>query len=75
MHWKKSLLAKQKFLREFVNILRVDEKHFLPTRENLSQTIQKELSQKEKPFFRFFFAFLKCILNFKHLPKKDDPRS
>ena len=35
-----------------------------------------ELSQKQKTFSElFFFAFLKCILNFKHLPKKDAPNS
>ena len=31
-----------------------------------------QLSQKEKTFSEFFFSFLKSILNFKHLPKKDD---
>ena len=45
------------------------------TRENLTETIQIQLSEKQKTFFEFFFAFLKCILNFKHLPKKDHPRS
>ena len=34
-----------------------------------------QLSQKQKTFSEFFFAFLKSILNFKHLPKKDDPHS
>ena len=59
----------QKTLRLFVNTLTVDEKHYLLTRDNLTQTIQIELSQKQKHFFVFFFAFLKSILNFKHLPK------
>ena len=62
-------------LRLFVYTLTVDEKHYLLTRDNLTQTIQIQLSQKQKTFFEFFFAFLKSILNFKHLPKKDDPRS
>ena len=31
-----------------------------------------QLSEKEKQFSQFFFAFLSSILNFKHLPKKDD---
>ena len=66
---------KHKILRLFVNTLTVDEKHYLLTRDNLTQTIQIQLSQKQKTFFEFFFAFLKSILNFKHLPKKDDPRS
>ena len=64
-----------KILRLFINTLTVDEKRYLLTRDNLTQTIQIQLSQKQKTFFEFFFAFLKSILNFKHLPKKDDPRS
>ena len=59
----------------FVNTLTFNEKHYLLTRDNLTQTIQIQLSQKQKTFFEFFFAFLKSILNFKHLPKKDDPHS
>ena len=37
------------------------------------QTIQIQLSQKQKTFSQFFFEFLNSILNFKHLPKQDDP--
>ena len=48
----------------------VDEKPYLLTRDNLTQTIQIELSQKQKIFFKFFLEFLKSILHFKHLPKK-----
>ena len=62
-------------LRLFLKTLTVDEKHYLLNRDNLTQTIQIQLSQKQKTFFQFFLAFLKSILNFKHLPKKDDPRS
>ena len=75
MHWKKSLLVIHKILRLFVNTLTVDEKRYLLTRDNLTQTIQIQLSQKQKTFFEFFFAFLKSILDFKHMPKKDDPQS
>ena len=64
-----------KILKLFVNTLTVNEEHYLLTRDNLTQTIQIQLSQKQKTFFEFFFAFLKSILNFKHLPKKDDPHS
>ena len=64
-----------KILTLFVNTLTVDEKHYLLNTGNLTQTIQIELSQKQKTFFQFFLAFLKSILNFKHLPKKDDPHS
>ena len=65
----------QKILRLFVNTLTVDEKHYLLTRDNLTQTIQIILCQKLKSFWQFFFAFIKCILNFKNFPKKDDPHS
>ena len=75
MHWKKSLLVMQKILRLFVNTLTVNDKHYVINRDNLPQPIQMELSQKQKLFSEFFFAFLKSILNFKRLPTKDDPRS
>ena len=69
------LLAIHKILRLFVTTLTVDEKHNLLTRDNLTQAIQIQLSQKQKKFCEFFFAFLKSILNFKYIPKKDDPQS
>ena len=53
----------------------LDEKYFLLTGDNLTQTIQIQLSEKEKGFFDFFFPFLKSILDFKHLPKKDNPHN
>ena len=59
----------------FFNTVTVDEKHYLLNRDNLTEPIQIQLSQKQKTFSEFFFAFLKSILNFKHLPKKDDPHS
>ena len=59
----------------FVNTLTVNDKHYLLNRDNLTQPIQIQLSQKQKTFSDFFFAFLICILNFQHLPKKDYPRS
>ena len=64
-----------KILNLFVNTLTVNNKHYLLNRGNLTQPIQMQLSEKSKSFFQFSFAFLKSILNFKHLPKKDDPRS
>ena len=73
MYWKKSLLVIEKFLRLFVNTLPADEKHYLLNRDNLTQPIQIQLSQKQKTFSQFFFAFLESMLNFKHLPKEDDP--
>ena len=73
MRWKKSLLVIHKILRLFVNTLTVDDKHYLLNRDNLTQPIQMQLSEKQKTFSQFFFAFLKSILNIKHLPKKDHP--
>ena len=64
-----------KILRLFVNALTADDKHYLLNRDNLTQPIQMQLSQKQKTFSELFFAFLKFLLNFKHLPKKDEPHS
>ena len=61
-----------KILRLFVNTLTVIEKHYMLNRDNLTQQIQMQLYQKQKSFSEFFFGVLKSILNFKHLPKKDD---
>ena len=73
MPWKKSLLVIHKILRPFVNTLAVNDKHYRLNRDNLTRPIHVELSQKQKIFSEFFFAFSKSILNFKHLTKKDDP--
>ena len=75
MHWKKSLLVIHKILRPFVNTLAVNDKQYLLNRDILTQPIPIQLCQKEKILSEFFFAFLKSILNFKHLPKKDDYHS
>ena len=75
MPWKKSLLVIHKILRPFVNTLAVNDKHYLLNRNNLTRPIQIQLSQKQKAFSEYFFAFLKSILNFKYLPKKGDPHT
>ena len=51
----------------------VDDKHYMLNRDNLTQPIQIQLSQKQKTFSQIFYAFLKSILNDKPLPKKDNP--
>ena len=61
--------------RLFVNILTINDKHYVLNRDNLTQPIHLQLSEKRKNFCQFLFAFLKSTLNFKHLPTKDDPRS
>ena len=60
----------RKITRLFVNILTVDDKHYLLNTDNLTEPIHMQLSKKQKNFSRIFFAFLKSILNFKHLQKK-----
>ena len=64
-----------KILRLFVNTLTVNDKHYLLNRDNLTQPIQMQLSIKQKIVCKIFFGFLKCILNLKHFPKKDDHQS
>ena len=39
---------------------------------NFTQQLEAPLSQKEKTFSGFFFAFLKCTLNLEHLENKDE---
>ena len=53
----------------------VDDKHYLLPRDNLTQPIQMQLSQKQKKFDQLFLPFLKFILSFKHFPTKDDGHS
>ena len=52
-----------------------DGKYSLLNRDNLTQPIPTQLSQKQKAFFEFFLAFSKSIWNFEHLQKKDDLHS
>ena len=53
----------------------LDDKHYLVNRDNWTQPIEIQLSQKTQNFSDFFLAFLKSITIFKHLPKKGDPHS
>ena len=59
-----------KILTSFFNTLTVNDKYYLLNRDNLTQEIQMQLSEKQKTFSEFFFAVLKSLLNFKHFPKK-----
>ena len=72
---EKFFLVIHKIPRLLVNTLTADDKHYLLNRNNLAQPIQIQLSEKHKIFCEFFLGFLKSVLNFKHLPKKDDPHS
>ena len=48
-----------------------DDKYSLLNRDNLTQPIPTQLSQKQKACFEFYLAFSKSTLNFEHLQKKD----
>ena len=67
--WKKFLLEIFKILTLFVNTLTANDKYSLHNRDNLKQTIQMPLFQKQKK------KFFKSTLNFEHFQKKDDPHS
>ena len=60
-------------VRLFVNGLTADDKRYLLNKENLTQPIQMQLSQKQKKFSPTFFAFPKSIINFEYFPKKGWP--
>ena len=63
---EKSLLVTCKSLRLFVNTMSAVDKCSLLNTDNLMQSIHIQLSQKVKIFCRFFRAFSKSSLNFKH---------
>ena len=59
----------------FVNTLTADDQYSLLNRDNLTQQIRTQLSQKRQAFSEFFLAFSKSTLNFEYLQKKDDLHS
>ena len=61
LHWKKSLLVIEKILRLFLHTLTVDDKDYMLNRDNLTQPIQMQSSEKHKKFFQFCLVFLKTI--------------
>ena len=52
-----------------------DDKYSLLNRDNLTQPIPTQLSQKQKPFSHFFLPFSKSTLTFEHFQKKEDLHS
>ena len=48
----------------FVNTLTADDKYYLLNRENLTQPIQMQLSQKQNSFSEFFFCIFKIHIKF-----------
>ena len=59
----------------FVNTLTADDKYSPLNRDNLTDPIRSQLSQKQQAFAKFFLTFSKSTLNFEHFRKKDDPPS
>ena len=53
----------------FVNTL-TDDKYSLLNRDNLTQPIRTQLSQKQKAFSEFFVAFSKSTLNLENFKQK-----
>ena len=49
-----------------------DDKYSSRNMLNFTQQLEAPLSQKQKLFFGFFIAFLKCVFNLQQLRKKDE---
>ena len=66
-----------KVLKLFVHAVTASDKYSLGNRDNLTQTIQMQLSEKQETLSQFFFFFecLKSTLNFERFPKKEHPDS
>ena len=69
---EKVCIVWSEILRLFVNTLNADNKYSRCNVHNFAQKVQTPLSQKQKTFFRFFIAFLKCAWNLEHFEKKDE---
>ena len=70
MELQKSLLETWKFFSGFLNTLTADDKYCINSRDNWMQNIQMHLSQKQKIFSQFFFAFFESALNFERFQTK-----
>ena len=73
LSFKKSLLEICKMLRFFIKTLTTDDKHSLLNRDNLTQPIPTQLSQKQETFSQFFSPLLKYSFNSEHFQKKRSP--
>ena len=62
-------------LRLFPNTLSADGKYSLLDRDNLTQRIRRQLSQKQKNFSQIISSFLKSSSHLEHFQKKDDTHS
>ena len=64
-----------KILRLFLNTFAAYDKYSVLNREDLTQPIHKQLSQKEKTFSQFISLFLKSRFHFVHIQKKGGAQS
>ena len=67
-----SSLVLGEILGFFFNTLTADAKYPVQDCKNFQLPIQGQLSQKQKKFSAFFFAFFKALLNFIYFPKRND---
>ena len=72
MSSKKFALVWFEILRVFVKTLTAVDKYSGSNMQNLKQQFETPLSQKQKTFSGFFFAFLKCVWNLEHFQKEDE---
>ena len=70
MELQKSLIDTWKFFSRFLSRLTTGDNYSLVRRDNWMQTIQMHLSQKQKIFSEFFFAFFEFAFYFEHFFKK-----
>ena len=61
--------------RLFPKTLSADGKYSLLDRDDLTQRIEMELSQKQKTLSDFFSSFFKSSLNLEQSQRKNDPHS
>ena len=69
---EKVCLVWSEILTLFVNTLTAHNKYSRCNVHNFAQQVQTPYSQKQKNFFQFFIAFLKCTCNLEHFEKKDE---
>ena len=67
-----SALVISEIFRLFVNTLTPDDRYSRRNIQIFWQQFQTPLSHKEKSFFEFCIAFLKCTLNLGHSEKKEE---
>ena len=70
-----SLLVICKILGLLVSTFTADDQYSLLSRDNLPQSIQMQLPQKQKNLFWIFFCIFEIYIKFWAFLKKDDPQS